>query len=112
MYTYRATLLRVIDGDTCELDIDLGIFTHRHERVRIAHIDTPERGQLGWSEARDYLALLLSQGSLLVRTVKDREKYGRFLAEITIEPEIIGGVAFGVGGALVEKGFAVWRDYG
>ena len=43
MYTYRCKILRVVDGDTVDVDIDLGfgVWLHR-ERVRIAGIDTPE----------------------------------------------------------------------
>lgn len=43
MYEYRATVLKVIDGDTVDVDIDLGFgIWLRNERVRIMGIDTPE----------------------------------------------------------------------
>ena len=43
MYEYRATILRVVDGDTVDVDIDLGFGVWlRNERVRIMGIDTPE----------------------------------------------------------------------
>ena len=43
MYRYRCKVLRVVDGDTIDVDIDLGfgVWMHR-ERVRIMGIDTPE----------------------------------------------------------------------
>ena len=43
MYEYKAKVLRVVDGDTVDVDIDLGfgIWMHR-ERVRMMGIDTPE----------------------------------------------------------------------
>ena len=43
MYEYKATLLKVVDGDTVDVDIDLGFgVCLRNQRVRIKGIDTPE----------------------------------------------------------------------
>ena len=43
MYEYRATVLKVIDSDTVDVDIDLGFgIVLKDERVRIMGIDTPE----------------------------------------------------------------------
>ena len=43
MYEYRCKVIRVIDGDTVDVDIDLGFQVWiRGERVRIMGIDTPE----------------------------------------------------------------------
>ena len=43
MYTYKCKILRVVDGDTVDVDIDLGFGVWRHkERIRIFGLDTPE----------------------------------------------------------------------
>ena len=43
MYEYRATIVKVIDGDTVDVDIDLGFgIVLSDERVRVMGIDTPE----------------------------------------------------------------------
>ena len=43
MYEYRCKVSRVVDGDTVDVDIDLGFGVWLHkERVRIQGIDTPE----------------------------------------------------------------------
>ena len=43
MYEYKANLIKVVDGDTVDVDIDLGFGVWlKDERVRIAGIDTPE----------------------------------------------------------------------
>ena len=43
MYEYKSKILRVVDGDTVDVDIDLGFGVWMHkERVRIMGIDTPE----------------------------------------------------------------------
>lgn len=42
-YVYECDLIRVIDGDTVELDIDLGFFTWlREQRIRLLGIDAPK----------------------------------------------------------------------
>ncbi|KIG11604.1 hypothetical protein DB30_03124 [Enhygromyxa salina] len=93
MYEYQATLTKVIDGDTYDLEIDLGLRVHTHARVRLRGIDTPEtygvprdseqwrQGQAAKRFADDWLA---QHGpELRVRTFKDRKgKYGRWLVEI------------------------------
>jgi len=41
-YSYRCVVTRVVDGDTCDVDIDLGFNEWRRDRVRLMGIDTPE----------------------------------------------------------------------
>jgi micrococcal nuclease len=43
MYRYTARLVRVIDGDTYVLDIDLGFHVHTEQHVRLLGIDCPEK---------------------------------------------------------------------
>ena len=45
MHTYKCTILRVIDGDTVDVDIDLGFGVHTKKRIRLAEIDAPEIDQ-------------------------------------------------------------------
>ena len=43
MYEYKAKVVKIVDGDTVDVDIDLGFgVTLKDERVRIMGIDTPE----------------------------------------------------------------------
>ena len=42
MYEYKAVITNVVDGDTFDMDIDLGFHIHIHERVRLLGVDTPE----------------------------------------------------------------------
>ena len=42
MYEYSATLIKIVDGDTVDVLIDLGFNTTKKERVRLLGIDTPE----------------------------------------------------------------------
>ena len=42
MYTYKAKLLRVVDGDTCDAQIDLGFDVSVKKRIRFAGLNAPE----------------------------------------------------------------------
>lgn len=90
-FTYAATLIRVIDGDTVEvlLKADCGFKRTLAfvETLRLQGIDSPEkRGatRSAGEAARDHLSSLLA-GGFTVRTVKDRDdKYGRILAKLVL----------------------------
>lgn len=92
LYFYKANLLSVYDGDTCRVDIDLGMHIwNKNERIRLARIDAPElRGETLASgrAARDFLGQLLVNRPLIIETIKDtKEKYGRYLAEIWFQDD-------------------------
>lgn len=89
MYEYRATVLRVVDGDTIDATVDLGFDVHVNQRFRLYGINAPEtRGESrdAGKAAKAYLQTLLTThagktGELTIQTRKDdREKYGRYLA--------------------------------
>lgn len=84
-YQYRCKPHRVVDGDTVDLDVDLGFHLTVRIRVRLAGIDTPERGQAGFKEASAFVASWIADvqdGDLVVQTEKTG-KYGRWLGVIT-----------------------------
>ena len=91
MYTYKATIRSVYDGDSCRCDLDLGMGVWLHNQsIRLFGIDTAEiRGgtvetkALG-NLAKDYLKNELPEGcTVLLRTYIDkRGKFGRVLASI------------------------------
>jgi len=93
MHEYNCTIRRVVDGDTVDVDIDLGfgIWVH-NERVRLYGIDTPESRTRDLEEkkaglfAKDVVLHYLPEGSKQVlRTYKDKVgKYGRVLGEFVI----------------------------
>jgi len=90
MYEYKATPLKVIDGDTIDLLIDLGFSVHVKERVRLWGIDTPEtrtrdkkEKKAGLAAKKYVLDWIAKHPSFTIRTHKDgRGKFGRMLAEI------------------------------
>ena len=86
-YRYRATLRRVIDGDTVDCDVDLGFRIQTRRRFRLLGINAPEKRRPTYDAgiaAKQHLESLLElYGLAEVRTHKDRTgKYGRFLATL------------------------------
>ena len=113
LYFYKAKVIRIYDGDTIFLDIDLGLSTVvRNEKIRLARINTPE---LRGSEkeqgiaARDFLKNLIARKNILLETIKDKKgKFGRYLGEIWVESE--GGFE-NVNELMVKNGHAKFVDY-
>ena len=89
MYEYSATLIKIVDGDTVDVLIDLGFNTTKKERVRLLGIDTPESAtkdlaekKLGL-EAKEYIIQWFTKNTpFRLQTTKD-DKYGRILGVFT-----------------------------
>jgi hypothetical protein len=79
-------VVRVIDGDTVVLNLDLGWHTWRHnESVRLAHVNAPERGERArWAEAKAFVERLLPAGTEVLLISEKLEKYGRTLGRIVL----------------------------
>ncbi len=97
MFEYKCKLLRVIDGDTVDVDIDLGFGVWlRKQRIRLYGIDTPESRTRDLEEkkyglaAKDFLIKWTGAGELTIKTHKDAKgKFGRILGELwTFETNI------------------------
>lgn len=86
-YVYRhVKVIRVVDGDTVELDIDLGNSIRWQGNFRLFGIDTPEKNQQGYQEAIAYLNNLLTTPLTRVETYKP-DKFGRWLVDLYIPTE-------------------------
>ena len=88
MYEYKCKLVKVVDGDTIDVDIDLGFGVWmRNQRIR--SIDTPESRtsdkveKVYGNAAKDFLVKWTNAGDLTLKTFKDgKGKFGRILGEI------------------------------
>ena len=114
MYEYKCKILRVVDGDTVDVDIDLGFGVWMHkERVRMMGIDTPESRTRDLVEkafglaSKDRLKELLPVGSMsILKTENDKSgedkkgKFGRILGDFFIEDKRATDI-------LIEEGHAV-----
>ena len=90
MFEYKCKLVKVVDGDTVDVDIDLGFGVWlQNQRIRLYGIDTPESRTSDAEEKKYGLAAKqrmqewLDGGNLKIVTHKDAKgKYGRILGEI------------------------------
>ena len=92
LYKYRAKVLRIIDGDTMDVDLDLGFdVVLAKQRVRLYGIDTPESRTRDKVEkkfgliSKDYVKKRCPVGSKVVigtHVGDERGKFGRILGEV------------------------------
>jgi micrococcal nuclease len=105
MHQYKATIYNVVDGDTVDVNVDLGFKIFTKQRLRIIGIDTPERGQPGYTEAVTFAKETLLNKEIKLTTFKV-SKWGYYLASIELE----NNVDFGE--LIIQKGLAKFYDGG
>ena len=91
MYKYRVEVTRVVDGDTVDVDIDLGFgMCYKKQRVRLMGIDTPESRTRDLEEkfygkqSKKFLSSVL-KGKVVTLLSHDKGKFGRIIGELFVE---------------------------
>ena len=112
MWTYRAKVIKVVDGDTVDVDIDLGFgIWQKNERVRIMGIDTPESRTRNKIEKKFGLAAKAKLKSLLGKTtvlkttinkkgVDMKGKFGRVLGDFIVDKKKVSKLLCKAGHAV------------
>lgn len=104
LYTYAARLVRVTDGDTVRLDLDLGFYQWRLDQpYRLLRIDAPEMNTAAGKAAKTWLEQYLV-GKSLTATTQKSDSFGRFLVELLADN-------VNVSDALVANNQAVYRTF-
>jgi micrococcal nuclease len=116
MYEYKVKkVYKVVDGDTIDVDIDLGFNISYYQRVRLAGIDTPEsrttnkmEKALGLESKKRLDDILKASEKVVIRTQKpdSTEKYGRILGWLYIDDQDLS-----VNEQLIRDGYA-WEYLG
>ena len=131
-YNFRVTeIVKVLDGDTIDVIIDLGFDLYKKERVRIAGVDTPEKRTRDLEEkalgqdATDWMkerfdGAISGEDDLVIRTELDGGvgKYGRLLGWLYIGDDLVSlneqmieeGYAWSYDGGTKKKDFQELRD--
>ena len=108
MYRYKVSVVKVVDGDTIDVDIDLGFgMTYKKQRVRMLGIDTPEsrtrdlvEKKFGKASKAHLKSILESSGIQLVS--HDKGKFGRILGEL-----FIGDSSYSINQQMIDEHHAV-----
>lgn len=106
LYLYKANLINIVDGDTIDVEIDLGFNTFIKERVRLLGIDAAESrtsnaAEKTWGMAAKVRLAELLTDSFIIQTEYDAYgKYGRVLGTILVDGANINDM-------LVEEKLAV-----
>jgi len=111
MYEYRVRkVTKILDGDTIDVDLDLGFNISYSQRVRLSGVDTPESRTKDLNEkkfgveAKEYVKSLIDNAKLVViKTEKpdSSEKYGRILGQVFLD-----GSSISVNQMLIDNGYA------
>lgn len=119
MYTYFVKkVIRIVDGDTIDIEIDLGFDLTKKERVRLGGIDTPEKRTKNLEEkamgleATEYLTALLDGAPQLTVTTEKDGKFGRMIGTLYLSPDMlpnsINPNGSSINQAMIDDGFA-WK---
>lgn len=109
MYQYNCTVTKIIDGDTLDVDIDLGFSVKlTKQRIRMMGIDTPESRTRNLEEkkrgliSKQYLLDKCPIGSTIRLVSHDKGKFGRILGSIYTEAS-----EQSINKIMCDEGFAV-----
>lgn len=108
LYSYRATVERIIDGDTISVELSLGCHVYNDRRIRILGYNAPELfsgdDRVRGAEARTALETIIPPGTrVYVETKLDRTSFDRLLAYVFVEDG--NGDLYSVTEAMVSGGF-------
>lgn len=118
MYEYNTKVVHIVDGDTVDVDIDLGFGVWlRDERVRIAGIDAPESRTSDKVEkvfglaAKDMITNLLSSEKVVMRcsSYDSKGKFGRILGDFVVYDSLTDSYT-SLASIMVREGHAVVYD--
>ena len=108
MYRYKVNVVKVVDGDTVDVDIDLGFgMSYKKQRVRMVGIDTPESRTRDLVEkkfgkaSKKHLKGILEAGDIELVS-HDKGKFGRILGDL-----FIGSSTFSVNQQMIDEHHAV-----
>ena len=108
LFTYTAELVRVVDGDTLVVELEVSPGEFLEQKLRLRGIDCPEMSTPEGRAAKRFVeALLAKTTAITIRTSKP-DKYDRYLADVFLTAK--AGEEVYLNNALLENGHAVRKD--
>jgi len=84
LFTFKAWVVRVVDGDTLRVKIDLGFGDSRTEYLRLRNLDAPELKTARGRKAREFVASRLKSAPFILLTTTRSDRFDRYLADVFI----------------------------
>ena len=111
LWTYAARVLRVVDGDTLAVVVDLGFGRRADSRLRLRGIDTAELYKDAGRHARDFVEHALADAPTVLISTRRTDAYGRYLADVKYLPGVSDPAAIlergtYLNGQLLKEGLA------
>lgn len=102
VYVYRAAPVRVIDGDTYVMTVDLGFYVSARLTIRLNGVNCPELREVGGPEAKAFVeGVMAGAGQVLLRSYKDRQTFARWVADIWIDGTSLSDIIVNGGHGLL-----------
>ena len=111
MYTYKAKLVRVINGDTLDIEIDLGFDLSIKQRLKLYGVDTPDSRSTDLEirqkglDVKQRVIEVLTKEFTVTTILNKRGKYGRILGKVYIVDDNDNKVC--INELLVDEGHAI-----
>lgn len=111
LYMFKGHVKHVVDGDSLDVNIDHGMRVNSLNRLRLLGLDTPERGENGYLEAKSFVFEKVMDKDVIVKTYKS-DVFGRYLAVVYYEDEM--GEIHNLNQELIDRGLlkpnSKWND--
>lgn len=115
MYTYKADVLSVVDGDTLKCNIDVGFNIRLRCKVRLRGIDAPELSGVRGEASRKYVQEQIKGSKFIIVKSYGMDMYGRYLVDVFYKSNCIdvfemAGSGLYLNQELVDNGMAeIWK---
>ncbi len=117
LYTFKAKLIRVIDGDTLLVLIDQGFGIRTEQRLRLRGIDAPEMSTVPGRKAKIWMEKELTGLEFIIVKTHKSDKYDRYLVDVFIlpnetDPQQVASHGLWLNGKMIKAGMAVpWKHF-
>lgn len=103
LFNYTGKVVKIVDGDTVDITLDLGFEVYKRVRCRLDRIDAPETNTEQGKVAKAFLVNELPINTDVKIASKAYDKYGRSIAEIYKGDVSINQLMLDTGHAVVYK---------
>lgn len=115
MYTYKAHVLNVVDGDTLQCSIDVGFNMRIRCKVRLRGVDAPELNSLRGGRSKEFVQEQLQDLNFIVVKSYGKDLYGRYLVDVFYKSNCNDPLEMSENGiylnqGLIDQGLAeIWK---